>query len=184
MFRRRPVRPRHPGGGDAKARLKQAHHLMDQGHYLQAAHIFEGLALGAVQRRIPRAPFLFIQTGRAFHYGGQHDKGTAIIKRGLRMLTDAKRWGELYRVGHRLVDELQEKGFEAESSQFKEWLEEVLPEDSARAADVRLKLQKKHPVLPTNCPNCGGIVNSLEVTWMDDDTAECLYCGSAIRAET
>jgi hypothetical protein len=177
MFRRRPMRPRRPGG-DAVAQLKRAHNLMDQSNYLQAAHLFEGLALGAVRRRIPRAPFLFIQAGRAFLYGGQHGKGTASIKRGLGMLVDAGRWGELYRVGHRLVDELQEKGFKAESSQLKDWL------DSERAAEVKSKLQKKHPVLPTNCPNCGGIVNSQEVTWMDDFTAECLYCGSAIRVES
>jgi len=183
MFLRRPMRPRRPGSGDAMVRLKQAHHLMQQGEYLKSAQLFEGLANGAVRRRIPRAPFLFIQTGRAYLYGGQHDKGTVSIKQGLRILVDARRWAELYRMGQRLADELYGEGLAAESAQLKAWLEEILPENSDRVAEVKSKLEKKHPLLPTNCPNCGGAINSKEVIWMDEVTAACLYCGSAIRAE-
>ena len=164
-------------------RRKQAHCLMDEGEYLQAAYLFEGLAQGAVRRRILRAPFLFLQTGRAFLYGGQQEKGVGAIKHGVRMLADAKRWGELYRVGHRLVDELQEKGFTTESDSFTAWLDEVLPENSEHVASFKSDQRKSHPVLPTACPNCGATVNSMEVTWMDEVTADCIYCGSAIWAE-
>ncbi len=37
-------------------------------------------------------------------------------------------------------------------------------------------------VLPTNCPKCGAPVHSDEATWIDNQTAECDYCGASIRA--
>ena len=39
----------------------------------------------------------------------------------------------------------------------------------------------KRGVLPTNCPKCGAPIHSDEATWIDDLTAECDYCGAAIR---
>lgn len=179
-IRRRPGRP----GARAQVRLKQAHRMMAAGRYLQAANIFEELAQGAVRFKIPRAPFLFMQAGKGFLYGGKESKGFALLRRGLKMLADAKRWGDLYRVGNRTIEELKEKGYEKEQERLKAWLEEVLPENSDRVADIRSRMQKKHPILPTNCPKCGGTVDSKAVVWMDDVTAECLYCGSAIRAES
>ena len=35
--------------------------------------------------------------------------------------------------------------------------------------------------LPTNCPNCGAPVHPERVTWVNQSTAECEYCGSMIR---
>ncbi len=37
-------------------------------------------------------------------------------------------------------------------------------------------------VLPTNCPKCGAPIHSDEAAWIDNLTAECDYCGAAIRA--
>jgi len=182
MFRRRPRRLKRPVG-KTMARLNQAHYLMNEGQYEQAANLFRALAEGAVRRRIPRAPFLFIQTGRAYLYGGEQSQGMAFIKRGLNMLAGDKRWGDLYRVGHRLTEELDEKGFHEESGKLRDWLSEVLPEKSEQVMRVKAEMQQHHPVLPTNCPHCGGMMNSKEVTWVDNVTAECLYCGGAVRAE-
>jgi hypothetical protein len=38
-----------------------------------------------------------------------------------------------------------------------------------------------HGLLPTNCPKCGGPVHGDEANWIDNQTAECDYCGAAIR---
>jgi hypothetical protein len=43
--------------------------------------------------------------------------------------------------------------------------------------------EKARPVLPTNCPGCGGPLHAGELEWTDDITAECSYCGSAVRAK-
>lgn len=185
MFRRRPIgrRPRRPGG-QGEALLNRAHRLMAAGDYLQAAVIFERLAQGAVRRGIPRAPFLFIQAGQAYLEGGEKPKGFTLVKHGLQLLADAGRWDELYKVGHRTLAALEEKGFSEEKVRLAAWLETVLPEDSARVAALKPKMAARHPVLPTQCPSCGGLVDPDAVNWRDDVTAECLFCGSMIRAET
>jgi hypothetical protein len=36
--------------------------------------------------------------------------------------------------------------------------------------------------LPAKCPHCAGAVRSDEVDWIDDASAECLYCGGVIQA--
>jgi len=37
------------------------------------------------------------------------------------------------------------------------------------------------PQLPTNCPNCGAPLHPERLTWVNQRTAECEYCGSLIR---
>ncbi len=163
--------------------LNQAHRLMSAGDYIEAGAIFERLARGAVERGIPRAPFLFIQAGKAYLEGGEKPKGFTLVKHGLNMLADAGRWGELYRVGHRTLDVLEEKGFTVEKDRLTAWLEEVLPENSEQVTEIKLRDKTKHPILPTACPSCGGPVDPAAVSWRDDVTAECLFCGSMVRAE-
>lgn len=185
MFRRRPIR-RQPKrrAGRAEMLLNQAHRLMATGQSIEAAVIYERLARGAAQRGIPRAPFLFVRAGQAYLEGGENPKGFTLIKHGLKLLADASRWGELYRVGHRTLEVLEEKGFSEEKDRLASWLEEVLPEESERAARVKSPKGVKHPVLPTTCPSCGGPVDPAVVSWRDEVTAECIFCGSMIRAET
>lgn len=181
----RPGQPQRPVNvGRPTIRLKQAHRLLGQGNYKMATHLFEGLAQNAVAQNLPQAPFLFVQTGRAYLYDGQNSKGRVFIKRGLRMLANAGRWGVLYQMGNRLLTELQEYGYTDESYELEEWLAETLPADSDEIAEAESILQAEHPILPTNCPNCGAPINSQEVIWIDEYTAECLYCGSPIRAES
>ena len=163
--------------------LTQAHQLMSTGEYIEAGAIFERLARGAVQRGIPRAPFLFIQAGRAYLEGDEKPKGFTLVKHGLKMLADAGRWGELYRVGQRTLAVLEERGFTEEKARLAAWLEEVLPEESGQVTEIKQQAETKHPILPTHCPSCGGPVDPAVVSWRDDVTAECLFCGSMVRAE-
>ena len=40
-----------------------------------------------------------------------------------------------------------------------------------------------HPVLPARCGQCGALIRTDEIEWIDAQTAECAYCGSPIRPE-
>ena len=66
---------------------------------MRSAEIFENLAEGALRHRMPRAPHLFVQAGRARFYAGQAAIGLTQVKRGLKLFADKQRWGELYRTG-------------------------------------------------------------------------------------
>ncbi len=184
MFRRRPLgrRPRRPINR-TRFQLRQAHQMMEAGQYLQAAPIFEQLALGALRLQVPRAPFLFVEAGRAFFLGGAKDKGLGLLRRGLDLLAEAGRWAELARVGERVADELAEQGAEQDSAKLRAWLESVVPANGANQGQEQISDKGSRPVLPTHCPQCGGRVDPNTVTWLDGVTVECLYCGSAIRAE-
>jgi len=37
--------------------------------------------------------------------------------------------------------------------------------------------------LPTSCPKCGAPVHGGDANWIDNNTAECDYCGALLRAE-
>ncbi len=183
MFRRRPVRralrAARPG---PKVRLNQAHALFNQGKYVRAAEIFEDLAEGALRHRIPRAPYLFVQAGRARFYAGQAGVGLAQVKRGLKLFADKQRWGELYRTGKWVVSELAERGFKEQSEAISEWLIETLPTKVEEEIKAKAAIESKRPVLPLKCPSCGGSVDPGEVRWLDTVTAECVFCGSSLRA--
>ena len=140
--------------------LNQAHRLMSTGRYIDAGAIFERLARGAVQRGIPRAPFLFVQAGKAYLEGGEKPKGFTLVKHGLKLLAEAGRVGcELYRLGHRTLAVLDEKGFTDEKEQLAAWLEEVLPEDSEQGngSEIADHCQTSRPSngLPKLRRSCG-----------------------------
>jgi uncharacterized Zn-finger protein len=39
----------------------------------------------------------------------------------------------------------------------------------------------ERPPLPVACPGCGGQLADEEIRWLDRNTAECPYCGRAVR---
>lgn len=157
--------------------------MMEAGAYLQAASIFEELARRAQQLQVPRAPFLFVQAGRAFYLGKEIEKGLDLLRHGLLLLAEAERWGELARVGGRVTTELKKQGAASEAEKLTAWLERVLPRDVSPDKKGGAARVGPRSLLPTHCPQCGGPVDAGTVTWQDAVTAECLYCGSAIRTE-
>ncbi len=40
----------------------------------------------------------------------------------------------------------------------------------------------QHGQLPTNCPKCGAPTPHEDASWIDENTVECDYCGTPIRA--
>ncbi|MBG0788315.1 MAG: hypothetical protein H0S79_24765 [Anaerolineaceae bacterium] len=93
-----------------------------------------------------------------------------------------KRWPALSRVGNQVVAELKDRGLSEASVSIREWLDEKL-------AGVKNELRTEEkvverPTLPTKCPSCGGSIDPQMVEWLDGVTVECLYCGSAVRAES
>jgi hypothetical protein len=53
------------------------------------------------------------------------------------------------------------------------------PQPVAEPAPEPVKVQR--PLLPTTCPACGGYMQVEEIKWLDQSTAQCPYCGKAVR---
>lgn len=181
MFRRPMGRPmRRPQGADIPPALRRAHELMAIGEYAAAAENFELFARGAVQRGGPRAPVFLLQAGRCRILAGQVPVGMAHIQQGLAIFAGRGQIAEVQRAGTRAIAELNERGLTAEAAQLEAYLKTVIP--AGFEARPGTAAAKPKPVLPTNCPGCGGPIRSDEAEWVDEVTAECPFCGSPVRA--
>jgi hypothetical protein len=167
------------GRPNVLAMLQQANQLLVEGNYAEATQAFEQLAHGAEERFSERAPFLYLEAGRAAILGGETKTGIAHFRRGLTMLAAQGRYPRMQMLGARIIQELNERGLKGEADEITSLLTGIMP-----GPDVREEVKAgKKPVLPTHCPNCGGAMRLDEVEWLDDVTAECAYCGSPVRGE-
>jgi hypothetical protein len=185
MFRRRPkrrpLRPLREGmrpGHRPPQELIRAHQMMESGNYQGAAEQFEAIARIAESRGGPRVPQLHLQAGRARLLAGQNETGLAHVKHGLSLLAQRGDWPHLHRAGNRALAELNQRGLTAEAEEISDFLKANLPGDFVPPRNIT---PAKKPVLPTHCPSCGGALRPDEVDWLDEDTAECAYCGSPVR---
>ncbi len=181
MFRRRGQRMirRMARREDLPPVLQQANQMMANGDYKNAAESFHALAMGAEERFPHRAPFLYVEAGRAAILSGETKTGIADLRRGLTLLATQQRFTRMQMLGQRIVNELQARGLNAEAEEISNLLNGNLP----AVPTVETAVPQKRPVLPTHCPACGAAVKPDEVEWLDDITAECSYCGSPIRDE-
>ncbi|MBM3125232.1 MAG: hypothetical protein FJZ87_09175 [Chloroflexi bacterium] len=178
MFRRRVSRAiRRMGRPNVLPMLQHANQLMLEGRHAEAMQAFEQLAHGAEERYSERAPFLYLEAGRAAMLAGQNHTGVAHFRRGLTLLASQGRHLRMQMLGGRTIRELRDHGLTKEAEEIERMLSDNIPPQRAEAE----LLPDKKPVLPTHCPNCGGAVRPDEVEWLDDVTAECAYCGSPVR---
>lgn len=180
-MRRRPFRRpfRRSGPLRIPPELQYANELMDAGHHTQAAIAFEKISRRADTRHGPRAPIFHLRAGHAYFLSGDAESGMPHLQKGLRSIAAQGKWDALQRFGQRAIDQLNELGFPAQAQEISNYFSETLPENSASTQPKPLQT----PTLPTQCPGCGGPVRTDEVSWIDQLTAECIYCGSSIREE-
>jgi hypothetical protein len=188
LQRRRPrpgLRPR------PRRMLERAHRLFDQREFAEAAPIFDRLAGGAAERgMLNRAGDLYLQSARCHLEMGEAAVAVERGKQALRLFGRAGLLGKIERLMPRMVEALQEKGYQAEAAALKQEVEarlaEVPPErrapPGARPAAWPIARPMARRELPAKCSACGGPVKPDDVTWLDSQTAECPYCGSVLKA--
>lgn len=182
MFRRPLGRPfRRIQVGSIPPALQRANQLMASSQYAQAADIFEQFASGALARNGSRAPWFFLKAGQARLLAGQVPAGMAHLQQGLALFAGRGQFQRLFYIGKRFANELKVRGLAPEGEQIEYCMKTALP-SGFTPAPAR-GLEKPRPVLPTACPGCGGPLRSDEVEWVDELTAECPYCESAVRAQ-
>jgi hypothetical protein len=155
--------------------LQEANFAFDKGEYGRAGELFEKIAETTSARGGPRAPFFYLQAGRARMFAGQPALGMPSLKSGLELLSQQRLFLRLHRARRRLISELHERGLNKEAAEIEAWT--MPPEASVEAQETPVK----RTVLPTHCAACGAAVRPDEVEWLDEITAECAYCGSPVR---
>ncbi|MEN8173051.1 MAG: hypothetical protein ABFS03_09245 [Chloroflexota bacterium] len=162
--------------------LKRAHRSMELGEHANAAALFEQLARTAHDRnRLRQAPRLYLQAARGYILSRDMNQAETQIWIGLKILAEEKKWGQLHRLGDRVVIELQEWEQPELAEDVKSWLLKTLPE--AAAEKIHGKVASHRRQLPLKCPSCGGALIPDEIEWLDANTGECSFCGSAVRGK-
>ncbi len=159
--------------------LERANELMAIGDFAGAARAFEQLARAAEGRGGPRAPFLYLQSGRACILAGQVSLGMEHLERGLGLFAARGQAGRVFTLSRHIVNELNQRGLRKEAQQIAEYAGGLLPDLAASPSEA----PAGRPPLPTHCPACGAPLHSDEVEWTDAVTAECAFCGSPVRVE-
>jgi hypothetical protein len=104
----------------------------------------------------------------------------ALLKQGLSIIASRGNWQRLQNAGQRIIAELNQRGLKGEAAGIEAWLKQTIPGGFVPGPAVG---PTQPHLLPTKCPGCGGPIHADEVEWSDEATAECPYCGSAVRAE-
>ena len=184
MFR--PRLPRRPVIRPAVARrvhpalraLRQANRLMEEGQYAQAYPIFRRLAEGADEQGMPiQAANLYLQAARARIEMGSATDAVTLARRAVQLLIGAGRRQRVSMLLPGLVERLEDKGHHQQAVDLRAEVVALLGTTQVAPVPVR------RGILPARCPSCGAPARPDEVTWIDDRTAECCYCGSVIQAE-
>lgn len=187
---RRLLRPRGP-----LQLLGRAQRLFETGQYQEAAPIFERLAQGAAERGMwSRAGDLALQAARCYLEAGQVDLALERGKQALRLYGRGGLFGKVQSLLPRIVQALENKGYHEQAQALRAEVEarlaEIPPERrpvppvrAARWPFFRHPDQKPRE-LPAQCSSCGAPVRPDEVTWLDQTSAECPYCGSVLKAST
>jgi len=166
--------------------LARANRLFDRGRFAEAAPIFDRLAEGAAERgMLNRAGDLYLQSARCHLEMGKATLAVEQGKQALRLFGRVGLIGKIERLMPRMVEALQEKGYETEAEALRQEVEARLtevppgrrPPPGARPA--RSPMTRRE--MPVKCSACGAPVKPDDVTWLDPQTAECPYCGLVLK---
>lgn len=175
-------RARRFGRGVAGPRVRHAVRLLADGRYAEAGTLFGELADRALDRGQPlRSAHLAEQAGRAFLQAGDGERASLRVRQAIRQFVIARRPARAVRALQHAAAALRSRGFDAQASALEQEAQARLAEAGLSLASVPPETEPPHGFLPPTCPQCGGPLRADEVEWADAASAECPYCGSAVR---
>ncbi len=168
---RRPMLPANPIVVQAVARANQ---LLANGNAAEAAQIFARLAQEAESRGRPKlAANGHAQAAHAFAHARDEANTLAHARIALNWFLQLQMLGRAANFFGAITQALRATGMKAAAELQKEFGDRVA---SAPTIAPRGRL-------PGKCPQCAAPVRSDEVDWIDNDSAECNYCGSVMQTE-
>lgn len=186
MFRRRPSRRLHhlrqwasgmtPDVITNREVLVKAQELFREGKPREAAEYCEDVGRTGLRSGVHQAPRLLVIAGRGYLLANQPDLAVASFQTALEALAQTGRWFAYRHVLRQATQELESQGFYAQSDALKNHQRE-----GAESQTVPNNPARKQ--LPSKCISCGAPLHADKVDWIDDDRAECPYCGVIVQGE-
>jgi hypothetical protein len=158
--------------------LAQANQLSAAGQAAQAAPLYLRLAEIMENRRHPRRAANFhAMAAHAYAEGQDESQALAQAQAALRLFTEYHMVERAPRFFTNISHKLQAHGMNRAAETLKQEFSGL-----ALAAPGPVE-PEQHRRLPLACPKCGAPARSDEVTWVDQQTAQCTYCGTLMSAE-
>lgn len=189
LFRRGPLPPpgaRPPLPPRQRRALARANGLLAHGQFVQAADIFEKLSQEAKRRgMLVRAADLALQASRAYFSADDAEAALDRATEAVRLLVRGGRAERVDRVVSRMTAALRQKGWSVQADQLEREAAQALAEVGLSLYEPRQRIPQVAEArgsLPAQCSGCGAQLIPDEVEWHDAHTAECLYCGTIVKA--
>lgn len=182
MFRRFRNPPLNsPALGPAQMELlHQANQYLSNGQPGQAAPLFARLAGALEAEKHPRrAANLHAQAANAYADSQAEQSALAHARSALTLFIQYQMVGRTPVFYANITRKLTLRGMKASADAL---VREFGPVVGGLPVPLQPPAARKTK-LPASCPKCGAPLNPVEVNWTDADTAECAYCGAAVRAE-
>ena len=169
-------------GPDQISQVNQANQLKASGQNEQAAVLFDQLAAGMESTGHPRRAANFhAQAAHTFVDANEPLRALAHARRALDLFIRFQMVNRIPVFYANITRHMRTKGLNGVADQVvKEYAAKVSayptpmqPTQSAQAGP--------RPILPPTCPKCGAPVRSDEIEWIDERSAECIYCGSTLQ---
>ncbi len=181
MFRRQRAFQPNPLNPDQLADLLKANQLVARGKMLQAGAIFASLAYAMKTGNHPRrAANLYARAAHAYADGNDRQSAQAYSEAALSLFLQTQMYNRAATFYTRITGKMTAKGMNAAVAELKQKF-------GSRITDLPTKPLAMPPLrrslLPTTCPQCGAPLHTEDLTWVDENTVECDFCGSLIRSE-
>jgi hypothetical protein len=182
MFRpfQRPAQQQNPMTPAEMQVLQQANQFLVNGQPGKAAPLLAGLAAAMEASNHPRrAANLHAQASHAFADSQNEQAALDQARSALNLFLQYQMVQRTPMFYGNITRKMAKRGMKnAADTLAKEYGSRV---GSAPAPAAPPAQSRGH--LPTNCTKCGAPVHQESLTWVDNQTIECEYCGSLIRSE-
>jgi hypothetical protein len=171
----------------ARQELIRANHLVDSGQHAEAGEVFARISTLAEQAGFPgRATHLAARAAHSFLEADDSENAMSYARRVMRLSISMGNVQQTIGLARRIVAELDAHGYTDLAEAFRKEVNQYLGKLGLSLTDISAGepgLSEQRGQLPSQCPACLGPVRSNEVTWIDQRSATCAYCGSTLQAQ-
>ena len=192
MFRgNRPLRPIRralrnalgvPFAPIVRRQIFEANQLLQSGQYVQAGDAFSGLASQAKENGHPRrAANLNTQAAHAYIDGKNENLALTQSRSALTLFQQLGMVDRAAQFWRNIQNHLQRAGMSSALASLRQEFGSKIDLTPLQKPVAPSPAKQGH--LPAQCPGCGAPVRTDEVEWVDEQSAECPFCGSILISE-
>jgi hypothetical protein len=161
--------------------LRQANQLMDNGEPGTAAPLFAQLADEMRMGRHPRrAANIYARAAHAYADANDEQAAAAQARNALDLFSRLNMFQRTRVFFVNITHHLDNRGMRSSVDALQHDYGSSISNQPFQPSQPK---EVQRGLLPTNCPKCGAPLKREDMNWVDENTAECEFCGSMIRTE-